>query len=583
MWRGELSSSALSTALAAIALTYLDRLSSESSDHGAMIRGGMEWLARSQNEDGGYGDTVRSFSNLSTTCLVWAAFRIADGEELFVPTRRRIENWLSRTVGGTDPESLAMAVLKRYGKDHTFSVPILTVLSLAGALGPAQSGWRRVRPLPFELSVLPRAWFRWLRLQVVSYALPALIAIGQVRHHQAPSRNPLVRGIRSLCRRPTLRLLERLQPDNGGFLEAVPLTSFVMMSLLNSGSADSIVVRRGAAFLEQSVRSDGSWPIDTDLATWVTTLSVKALAEFGQPDLGLSQDERRRVTDWLRGQQFLEIHPYTGSAPGAWSWTDLPGAVPDADDTAGALVALHLLNPEDESVQVSAKQGVQWLLDLQNSDGGIPTFCRGWGKLPFDRSSAELTAHALLAWDRWRDTWSDQKETIAGATGRAIQFLKDQQRPDGTWVPLWFGNQFVVEDENPVYGTARVLFAIAELNPSLREVELDRTASRGVRALLDMQNEDGGWGGGKGAPSSVEETALVLHGLSRFEEVPEDALQRGEAWLRERWEKKETSATPIGFYFAKLWYFEDLYPVIFTAAAVGALQSRSHERTAIVS
>jgi squalene-hopene/tetraprenyl-beta-curcumene cyclase len=27
--------------------------------------------------------------------------------------------------------------------------------------------------------------------------------------------------------------------------------------------------------------------------------------------------------------------------------------------------------------------------------------------------------------------------------------------------------------------------------------------------------------------------------------------------------------TPIGFYFAKLWYYEKLYPVIFTLAALG--------------
>ena len=30
-----------------------------------------------------------------------------------------------------------------------------------------------------------------------------------------------------------------------------------------------------------------------------------------------------------------------------------------------------------------------------------------------------------------------------------------------------------------------------------------------------------------------------------------------------------TEASPIGFYFAKLWYFEKLYPIIFTVAALG--------------
>ena len=38
-------------------------------------------------------------------------------------------------------------------------------------------------------------------------------------------------------------------------------------------------------------------------------------------------------------------HPYTGAAPGGWAWTDLPGGVPDADDTPGALLALVALEP----------------------------------------------------------------------------------------------------------------------------------------------------------------------------------------------------------------------------------------------
>jgi len=51
-------------------------------------------------------------------------------------------------------------------------------------------------------------------------------------------------------------------------------------------------------------------------------------------------EERRHLTEWLLAQQFMVEHPYTHAAPGAWSWTNLPGAVPDADDTAGALLAL---------------------------------------------------------------------------------------------------------------------------------------------------------------------------------------------------------------------------------------------------
>ena len=45
--------------------------------------------------------------------------------------------------------------------------------------------------------------------------------------------------------------------------------------------------------------------------------------------------ELAELRDWLLEQQYTERHPYTGADPGGWGWTDLPGSVPDADDTPG--------------------------------------------------------------------------------------------------------------------------------------------------------------------------------------------------------------------------------------------------------
>src|SRR4030095_5706366 len=131
-------------------------------------------------------------------------------------------------------------------------------------------------------------------------------------------------------------------------------------------------------------------------------------------------------------------HPYTHAAPGGWAWTDLPGGVPDADDTSGALLALKTLPCEGDARQ-HAHAGIRWLLDLQNRDGGIPTFCRGWGALPFDRSSADLTAHTLRAWTAWQPHLSAVlKQRLERSIPRALAFLKQAQRDDGSWVPLWF-------------------------------------------------------------------------------------------------------------------------------------------------
>jgi squalene-hopene/tetraprenyl-beta-curcumene cyclase len=572
-WEGELSSSALSTATAIFALS----LHPQWRDNPLVARG-LEWLKATQNSDGGWGDTIKSLSNISTTALCWAAFMAAPEQDAYRETLRRADAWLTAKAGGIDPDHLIPAIIKRYGKDRTFSVPILTMCALAGRLGEGREAWRRVPQLPFELAACPQRWFQWLRLPVVSYALPALIAIGVVRHRHRPTRNPVTLAARRLARGRALRLLEEIQPSSGGYLEATPLTSFVVMSLIGAGLADHPVVHRGIEFLVRSARPDGSWPIDTNLATWVTTLAVNALAI--DPDFHqlLPEPDRRKIRDWLLDQQYTTEHPYTLARPGGWAWTNLPGGVPDGDDTPGALLALKNLGLIDDRTRRAAAMGVQWLLDLQNRDGGVPTFCRGWGKLPFDRSSADLTAHALRAWAAWI---GDERSAVQSSRKRAIEYLIRVQRKDGAWTPLWFGNQHAVEDDNPTYGTARVLHAIGF---SDAPVEWSEAATRATEWVLSVQNDDGGWGGDRGTPSTIEETALAVEALALREELPigsRDAIERGLEWMVARTESgTRFDRSPIGFYFAKLWYFEKLYPPIFTVGALNAVKRLQPARTA---
>ena len=596
-WEGELSSSALSTATAVTALELWQRhakpepQSALRTPHSA-ITSGLHWLAEHQNPDGGWGDTVLSFSNISTTALGWAAFGAVPGAEAKWPqTVRRAEAWLaehSSTEGqeaqsNAQPkaqfairnsqfaiDSLIAAIIARYGKDRTFSVPILTMCALAGRLGEGKEAWRRVIQLPFELAALPHKFFAALRLPVVSYALPALIAIGQVRHYHLPTRNPLTRLLRDRTRAKTLRVLERIQPPGGGFLEATPLTSFVTMSLAGGGNADHPVAHRGVEFLLKSMRPDGSWPIDTNLATWVTTLAVNALG----PSIHevMSAEERGRILDWLLAQQYRTVHPYTNAAPGGWAWTDLPGGVPDADDTAGALLALKQLDDRSPRVREAAIAGVKWLLDLQNRDGGIPTFCRGWTNLPFDRSSPDITAHALRAWFAWqRELPITTLSQTNSASVKALRFLKTAQHEDGTWLPLWFGNQSESDDGNPTYGTTQVQGAFADLQAK----DYSRADSPGLMWLLSVQRTDGSWSGGVKGGSSVEETALATGTLARFSKQTAesaDSIRHATDWLLRRVEDDTwTQPAPIGFYFAKLWYYERMYPMVFTVAALEAV------------
>lgn len=675
-WVGELSTSALSTATAVMALLQVGRGSGggrPGRDLESLICGGLRWLVAHQNSDGGWGDTVKSFSNISTTMLCHAVL-VAVGQETGLWNDANRETSIDFIVRAAqqyiDRAGGVPALVARYGQDKTFSIPILTHCALAGIVD-----WRQITPLPFELACLPAKFYKTVRLPVVSYALPALIAIGQVRHHFAPTWNPLTRVLRNLSIEPSLRVLERIQPSNGGFLEATPLTSFVTMSLAAIGRVEHPVVKKGVEFISNAVRPDGSWPIDTNLSTWVTTLAVNALGD------DLPEESRVPLLNWLLDQQYREVHPYTNADPGGWAWTNLPGGVPDADDTPGAMLAILELTrqsrtnqsrdrkgarepaPEfdtgdsdtesvgrDDSrgasndvgsvprslpdgrgsdgalsdgrgtprsqapawertrpdaplrplldgllqqVDDAVRAGMNWLLGLQNRDGGHPTFCRGWGRLPFDRSSPDITAHALRVFAAHAGEWlfreddcdeMDIPASIAdGLVGmhRGLQFLTRVQNGDGSWLPLWFGNQHAPGDINPTYGTAKVLAAYRDCRMFDKE-----PAQRGMAWLRENPNPDGGWGAGPGTPSSVEETALAVEALLDDPHAS-GHVSRGLDWLMQRVEAVDDAPgvrddpqqpkglprtildpAPIGFYFAKLWYFERLYPLIFAVSCL---------------
>jgi squalene-hopene/tetraprenyl-beta-curcumene cyclase len=190
--------------------------------------------------------------------------------------------------------------------------------------------------------------------------------------------------------------------------------------------------------------------------------------------------------------------------------------------------------------------------------------------LPFDRSGTDLTGHALRALHAWQPTLTGSEDAalarrIPGAMTRGLAYLERSQRPDGSWLPLWFGNQHTAEEINPTYGTARVLAAYRALDRMTCEA-----AQRGVRWLLSVQAAEGGWGGAAKAPPTLEETALAVEAILPGGPEAREAVNKGLAWLVNKVESNALfDPAPIGFYFARLWYFEKLYPLIWTVAALG--------------
>lgn len=566
-WTGRLASSALSTA---VALVVLKLEIGDANDE--KIISGLQWLHVNVNKDGGFGDTPESASNVSTSLLCYAALSFCSTDkmnnELILTGTAHYLNSQGISFASND---LTSSVLKYYGKDYTFSVPILSMLALCGVL--KDDIYQHIPQLPFELTLLPASLYRFFNLQVVSYALPALIAVGIFIFSKRKKHNPLSKYYRNKCIAPALKKLSAMLPASGGFLEAIPLTGFVCMCLISSGIQHNKVIDKGILFLKKQQRPDGSWPIDTDLSTWVTTLTIKSLGKRLPEIIPLKSVNLLR--NHLLNIQYKVIHPFNGASPGGWGWTNYSGSVPDADDTPGAIIALLEMYSASGSENQAIITGCNWLIQLQNNDGGIPSFCRGWGRLPFDSSCADLSGHTLLALLRTIDVLGNRmqlnaRENILKSAAKIIGYLKKNQHKEGYWLPLWFGNQLTADKKNPVYGTAKVLTYIEDcltynsVNGHFRE-SLEKMALSAENYLSLQQNTDGSWGGKLGINGTIEETALSICALAKKDKM---ACIKGFHWLENEYTTKGLYASPIGLYFATLWYDEKMYPLIYYIEAL---------------
>jgi squalene-hopene/tetraprenyl-beta-curcumene cyclase len=554
-WEGRLSSSPLATAVALCALA-------DEPTANADLDKGLAWLQARQNPDGGWNDAELDRSNPASTILALAAdsmFRRLRGPDAaFLSKKRRkaAEQYLN-AVGGLDE-----GLRNIYGTDLTFQAPLRLAAACAG-----NAPWSSVNALPFEAAALPPAFWRLTGLPVVGYAIPALVCVGLARHANAPSAFLPLRWLRSWATEATLKKVRAAQPESGGFLEAVPITAFCLLGLKAAGRAEHPLARDARRFLAATQRPDGSWPVEVHLSVWNTTRAVEALATAGLLPSALSEAEQAATRDWLLHQQTRAVSPYSGAPAGGWGWNHLSGSVPDADDTAGAILALRRLGlPANHP---ALQKAAQWLRGLQNRDGGWPTFNRGLQKLPFDRSAPDLTAHALRA-------LLDLGEEQSPAVEAGWRYLAHAQRADGSYAPLWFGSEKAAAEKktkarpNLVYGAAQAVAAFAAAGQNMKIAQT-------LPFFHAVQNSDGGCGGQPGLPTTAEDTGLALRALAAAESRAAQPLCERMAQCLQKLQRSDGTwnAAPIGLYFAVLWYYEELYPLCFALNGLGAWRSKT--------
>lgn len=96
----------------------------------------------------------------------------------------------------------------------------------------------------------------------------------------------------------------------------------------------------------------------------------------------------------------------------------------------------------EKEVLDAVGMGLHWLVQLQNRDGGWPTFCHELGTTALDRSGTDLTAHALRAIDSWLPQLDrivavclpcPSKAELARASRRGLAYLIKRSNSASQW------------------------------------------------------------------------------------------------------------------------------------------------------
>ncbi|MCL4541283.1 MAG: hypothetical protein M1396_02935 [Chloroflexi bacterium] len=525
-WRGRLSSSALATSMALLCLRRGTTATERNLERAAA------WLAATQRADGSWGDAETDEGTVNSTALAVAAL-VDHDRYRFAQHIDRGKRWLA-SMGGfatiNDPQKASL------------SGPGRTMWAEVGLVP-----WESIRRLPLEIVLLPEQVRR-----TVSTTFPAFLSLSIL--HDRHLRYSLPRRIvRRLVRRWAIQWLRRAQSSDGGFEEAAFLTALVGLCLRETAGHD--VASRCERFVLASQREDGSWPIDRDLESFDSALTIVARSACGDrfespPDKALQR--------WFYESQFQEECFATGAPPGGWAWAR-PGGWPDLDDTTAALRALLLLGtpPEDPAVERS----IEFLRAMQNRDGSWATFVKN-SSVPFDLPCPYVTGHTLTAFAEAGFTVDDP------AVSRAVRFLHRVQHRDGSFDAVWF--------RNATSGTASVVEALTRLG--LQDTEM---MSGALQWLLSAQDVSGGWGDGLRSSPTAEETSwalIALLSVNRRTPSIDAACERGVSWLLETQRPDGTwSCTPLGFYFSTLRYSDSFFAVALSLQALGMFRAMRGE------
>jgi squalene-hopene/tetraprenyl-beta-curcumene cyclase len=306
---------------------------------------------------------------------------------------------------------------------------------------------------------------------------------------------------------------------------------------------------------------------------WDSCIAMVALEEAGvAPD----HPALVKAADWILSKQILGPGDWQvknkDAEPGGWAFEFRNDYYPDVDDTAFVLMALQRVKfPDGKRMEGAIRRGLQWLLSMQNRDGGWGAFDRDNDRkilcnIPFadhnamiDPSTADVTARVLECLGRFG--WPAEHPAVE----RGVKFLLKDQCADGSWFGRW--------GVNYVYGTSGVLRALETVSLNAQDY-----SKRAVNWLKTVQKPDGSFGeslrsyhveSSKGQGSSTpSQTAWGLIGLLAAADSGDPAISKAaESLVRQQnedgsWDEDDFTGTgfPCVFYL-KYHLYRNSFPV----------------------
>ncbi|MEW6183429.1 MAG: prenyltransferase/squalene oxidase repeat-containing protein [Bacillota bacterium] len=288
-------------------------------------------------------------------------------------------------------------------------------------------------------------------------------------------------------------ILDRIE-ENGTLYSYFTTTALMIFALraLGYDKYHPVIVKGVEAVKNMVCRINSVYhQLETTSTVWDTALITYVLQEAGLPYSDrtilnaasfLLSKQQTKYADW-------SVHNTKGK-PGGWGFSYCNTINPDVDDTSYSLRALHGLAANNgEPYNTSWDRGLQWLLSMQNNDGGWPAFEKNTYKKWPD----------LLPIPGAKSVWTDP--SAADLTGRTIEFLCNHAGISADDDPVKRGVKWLLknqEDNGSFFGRWGVSYIYgtwaAVTGLMAAKTGVSPAVEKAVDWLLSIQNRDGGWG-----------------------------------------------------------------------------------------